>query len=220
MHWPSSARHSPCRRTESAVPRALTEQESEAFRDRLCQAAAKLYVDEGPAAVSMRRIASELGCGTMTPYRYFAGKEQIISAVRTRGLHRFSEALEHALASAGDGHARSIAVRDAYIAFARGDTATYRLMFEYPEANRDEPAYRAAHARMWRTIAAHVDVMIAEGVLDADAPILGHQIWAALHGAVMLEIAGMLPEGFDAATLHARTAGTLFDAATPGPDAH
>lgn len=197
------------------MPRALTEQESEAFRDRLCDAAAKLYIDEGPAAVSMRRIASALGCGTMTAYRYFASKEQIISAVRTRGLHRFSEALEGALASPGDARTRSRAVRDAYIDFARRDTATYRLMFEYPEANRDEPSCRAAHARMWRTIAAHVEMMMGEGVLDADAPILGHQIWAALHGAVMLEIAGLLPPGFDAAALHTRTAGSLFEAAKP-----
>lgn len=202
------------------MPRALSEQETEAFRDRLCQAAAQLYVDEGPAAVSMRRIAAELGCGTMTAYRYFASKEQIITAVRTRGLHRFSETLEHALATPGDGHARSRAVRDAYIDFARANTATYRLMFEYPEANRDDAAYRDAHARMWRTIAAHVEVMIAEGVLKADAPILGHQIWAALHGAVMLEIAGMLPVGFDAASLHTRTAGTLFDAARPRSEDH
>lgn len=200
------------------MPRALSAQETEAFRDRLCQAAAQLYVDEGPAAVSMRRIAAELGCGTMTAYRYFASKEQIITAVRTRGLHRFAETLEHALTTSGDSHTRSRAVRDAYIDFARANTATYRLMFEYPEANRDDAAYRTAHARMWRTIAAHVEVMIAEGVLEADAPILGHQIWAALHGAVMLEIAGMLPAGFDAATLHARTAGTLFDAARPRSD--
>jgi hypothetical protein len=31
----------------------------------------------------------------------------------------------------------------------------------------------------------------------------------------MLEIAGLLPEGFDAASLHTRTAGTLFEAARP-----
>jgi hypothetical protein len=106
-------------------------------------------------------------------------------------------------------------VRDAYIAFARSNSATYRLMFEYPETNRDDPAYREAHARMLRTVAEHVEVLIAEGAVEADAPILGHQIWAALHGAVMLEIAGLLPEGFDAASLHTRTAGTLFDAARP-----
>ncbi|KRE88625.1 hypothetical protein ASG87_08575 [Frateuria sp. Soil773] len=202
------------------MPRALSEQEADAFRDRLCRVAARLYVDEGPGAVTMRRIAAGLGCGTMTPYRYFANKEQIVTAIRTRGLHRFSEALERALASPGDGRTRSRAVRDAYIAFARGDTATYRLMFEYPETNRDDPAYRAAHQRMWRTIAAHVEVMVAEGAVEADAPILGHQVWAALHGAVMLEIAGLLPEGYDAASLHTRTAGTLFDAARPGRHGH
>lgn len=197
------------------MPKALSEQETEAFRARLCEAAAKIYVDEGPAAVTMRRLAGELGVGTMTPYRYFDNKEEIITAVRTRGLNRFSEALERALESPGDGRTRSRAVRDAYIAFARENTATYRLMFEYPETRRDDPAYRQAHERMWHTIAAHVNVMIAEGTVAADAAILGHQIWAALHGAVMLEIAGMLPEGYDAASLHTRTVSAVFDAAKP-----
>jgi len=195
----------------------LSEQETEAFRERLCEAAARLYVEEGPGAVTMRRLAGALGVGTMTPYRYFDNKEEIITAVRTRGMNRFSEALEKALAMPGDGRSRSRAVRDAYIAFARRNTAAYRLMFEYPETRRDDPAYRQAHERMWRTIAAHVEVLVAEGTVAADAPILGHQIWAALHGAVMLEIAGMLPEGFDAAALHTRTAGALFDTAKPGP---
>lgn len=198
------------------MPRALSENETETFRARLCQAAATLFVEEGPAAVTMRRIAVEVGCGTMTPYRYFSGKEAIMTAVRTRGMHQFSAALEQALASSGDGRIRSRAVRDAYIAFARKNTSTYRLMFEYPEPNKDDPDYAAAHARMWKTIAAHMEVMIAEGIIDANAAILGHQVWAALHGAVMLEIAGLLPEGFDAASLHTRTAGTLFDAARPG----
>lgn len=197
------------------MPKALSEHDAEAFRERICQAAARLFVEEGPAAVSMRRIAAELGCGTMTPYRYFASKEQIVTAVRTRGMHRFSEALERALDTPGDGRTRSRAVRDAYIAFARRETATYRLMFEYPEPRRNDPFYREAHARMWRTIAAHVEVLVTEGAVEADAPLLGHQVWAALHGAVMLEIAGLLPEGFDAASLHTRTAGTLFDAARP-----
>jgi AcrR family transcriptional regulator len=197
------------------MPKALSEQDAEAFRERICQVAARLFVEEGPAAVSMRRIAAELGCGTMTPYRYFASKEQIVTAVRTRGMHRFSEALERALDTPGDGRTRSRAVRDAYVAFARRETATYRLMFEYPEPRRDDPAYREAHARMWRTIAAHVEVLVADGAVEADAPLLGHQVWAALHGAVMLEIAGLLPDGFDAASLHTRTAGTLFEAARP-----
>ena len=197
------------------MPKALSEHETEAFRGRICDAAARLYVEEGPAALTMRRIATDLGCGTMTPYRYYSNKESIMTAVRTRGMHRFSQALEQALDSPGDGRTRSRAVRDAYIAFARANTATYRLMFEYPEPHRDDAAYREAHERMLRTVVAHVDVMIDEGRIQADAPIFGHQIWAALHGAVMLEIAGMLPAGFDAASLHTRTATALIDSARP-----
>lgn len=197
------------------MPKALSDNETEAFRARICEAAAKIFVDEGPAAVTMRRLASELGCGTMTPYRYYSGKDEIITAIRTRGMHNISQALENALDSPGDGRARSRHVRDAYIDFARHNTATYRLMFEYPETNRDDTAYREAHARMWRTIAADTQVMIDEGMIEADAALLGHQVWAALHGAVMLEIAGLLPEGFDAAALHTRTFGALMESARP-----
>jgi AcrR family transcriptional regulator len=197
------------------VPKALSDSETEAFRCRICDAAARLFVEEGPAAVSMRRLAKELGCGTMTLYRYFDNKEDIITAVRTHGMHALSEALEKALDTQGDGRVRSRNVRDAYIDFARNNIATYRLMFEYPETDRSDPAYREAHARMWRRIAADMQVMIDEGLIDADPAILGHQVWAALHGAVMLEIAGLLPDGFDAASLHARTFVALMEAARP-----
>ena len=199
------------------MPKALSDDETDAFRTRICDATARLFVDEGPAAVTMRRLATALGCGTMTLYRYFDNKEEIITAVRTRGMHALSQALENALDTEGDGRTRSRNVRDAYIDFARNNVATYRLMFEYPQTDRDDPAYRDAHARLWRRIAADMQVMIDEGVIDADPAILGHQVWAALHGAVMLEIAGLLPDGFDAAALHTRTFAALMEAARPKP---
>lgn len=197
------------------MPKALSDSETEAFRARICSAAAKLFVEEGPAAVTMRRLANALGCGTMTPYRYYDSKEEIITAVRMRGLNQMAEALENALDTPSDGRTRSRNVRDAYIDFARRDTATYRLMFEYPETNRSDPGYSKAHARLWQCISADTKVMIDEGMIEADAPILGHQVWAALHGAVMLEIAGLLPEGFDAASLHTRTFAALMEASRP-----
>nr|WP_274380809.1 TetR-like C-terminal domain-containing protein [Dyella acidiphila] len=132
-------------------------------------------------------------------------------------MHSLSEALENALNTPRDGRTRSRNVRDAYIDFARRNTASYRLMFEYPETNRDDADYAQAHARLWRCISADMQVMIDEGVIAAEAAILGHQIWAALHGAVMLEIAGLLPEGFDAAALHARTFVAVMEAARPKP---
>ena len=50
-------------------------------------------------------------------------------------------------------------------------------MFEYPEPLCDGPAYRDAHARMWRTIAAHVEVLVAEGAVEADAA-----LWVIRYG--------------------------------------
>src|ERR1700754_5011566 len=87
MRCRSSARHCTSDHPDirsKCVPKALSENETEAFRERICESAARLYVEEGPAAVTMRRIATELGCGTMTPYRYYPSKESIMTAVRTR----------------------------------------------------------------------------------------------------------------------------------------
>lgn len=48
-------------------------------REQLAAAALKIADDEGFDAVSMRRVASELGAGTMTLYHYVRTKEDLIA---------------------------------------------------------------------------------------------------------------------------------------------
>lgn len=50
-------------------------------RERIAQAALDLVDREGLDAVSMRRLARELGAGTMTIYGYFDGKDDLLDAV-------------------------------------------------------------------------------------------------------------------------------------------
>jgi len=78
------------------MPRVLSESDVADFRERLCEVAEKLFAEKGPDAVTMRQLAAELGVSPMTPYRYFADKEDILAAVRTNGFNRFAEALETA----------------------------------------------------------------------------------------------------------------------------
>jgi AcrR family transcriptional regulator len=75
------------------VPRVLSPEDVSSFRDRLCQAAERLFAEHGPNAVTMRQLAAELGCSPMTPYRYFKDKDEILAAVRAAAFDRFSEAL-------------------------------------------------------------------------------------------------------------------------------
>jgi hypothetical protein len=42
---------------------------------------------------------------------------------------------------------------------------------------------------------AHVEDAIAEGLMAGDPQQIGMMFWAAIHGAVILELAGMVPPG-------------------------
>src|ERR1700744_2830749 len=81
------------------MPRVLSDTDVADFRDRLCEAAERLFAERGPDAVTMRQLAAELGVSPMTPYRYFEDKDDILAAVRTNGFNRFAEALELARSS-------------------------------------------------------------------------------------------------------------------------
>jgi AcrR family transcriptional regulator len=50
-------------------------------RDEIAQTAVRIADDEGFAAVSMRRIAMELGAGTMTLYHYVRTKDELLTLV-------------------------------------------------------------------------------------------------------------------------------------------
>ncbi|HWI21422.1 MAG TPA: TetR/AcrR family transcriptional regulator [Baekduia sp.] len=48
------------------------------MRTKILAAALKIADEEGFAAVSMRRVAGELGVGTMSLYHYVAGKDELV----------------------------------------------------------------------------------------------------------------------------------------------
>src|SRR5580704_17914991 len=98
--------------------RARSADNRDAVRSRLCDAAAKLFLEEGEAAMSMRRLAVEVGCSAMAPYRHFADKEALIAAIRAQAFDRLAEALDGV---ARDNRHRAADIGDAYVAFARAN---------------------------------------------------------------------------------------------------
>lgn len=65
-------------------------------RERIVEAAVGLFDREGPDALTMRRLADELGVGTMTLYGYFRRKEELLDAIVDSGARRVAQ-------SAGEG---------------------------------------------------------------------------------------------------------------------
>lgn len=55
--------------------------ETESLKDRIVQAASRLFSTEGQEGLSMRRVAQEVGCSQMAMYRHFANKEALIQHI-------------------------------------------------------------------------------------------------------------------------------------------
>ena len=178
------------------MPRVLSEADVADFRERLCEAAERLFAERGPDAVTMRQLAAELGVSPMTPYRYFEDKEDILAAVRANGFNQFAEALEKARASTTGARARGKAVGEAYVAFAVENPHAYKLMFDFNQPHVEQyPELVAAGQRAQKTMTGYIHDAIAEGIMAGDPEQIGLMFWAAIHGSVILELSGMLPPG-------------------------
>jgi AcrR family transcriptional regulator len=191
------------------MPRVLSETDVAEFRDRLCAVAERLFAERGPEAVTMRQLTAELGVSPMTPYRYFEDKDEILATVRANGFNRFSEVLEAARDKAAGARAKGAAVAEAYVAFALAHPHTYKLMFDVNQPDSDRyPELAKAVTRSRATMTAWINDQIADGLMAGDPAELGAMFWAASHGAVVLELAGKLPQGA-ARTLQHKLAQTL-----------
>jgi AcrR family transcriptional regulator len=198
------------------MPRTLSEPEIAEFRDKLCDVAAKLFARHGHEGFTLRALTSELGVSPMTPYRYFKDKDEILAAVRARAFDRFAEVLEDAFAGEGSTLERTIRVGDAYVRFAFDAPDSYRLMFDLTQPEEDRyPDLVRASARARRTMTEHVRSLIAEGVYEGDATVIGHVFWAAMHGAIVLQMARKLGAECAFDQIHEATMRALYRGFSP-----
>ena len=184
-------------------PKRVSDAEVRDFRDRLCQVAERAFAERGVDGVTIRELARAIGCSPMTPYRYFRDKQDILAAVRAAAFDRFAAALEAAGRGPGDALARADAVGKAYVRFAFAEPQAYRLMFDLSQPNEElYPELARAGARARRTMTDYMEAVLAQKNRRADAGLLGLLFWAAVHGLVVLRLAGKLPARPDFATLH------------------
>ncbi len=180
------------------MPRQLSPTDIDDFRDRLIDTAERLFAEKGLEAVSLRQLAAELEVSAMTPYRYFADKQAILAAVRVRAFDRFAQALETAFAGEGDLIVRAEAAGQAYVRFAFEHSAAYRLMFDLRQPDEaDYPDLVRASARARATLTAHIDALMAAGLLQGDPLLIAHAYWAQLHGLIGLKLADKIEPGVD-----------------------
>lgn len=150
----------------------------EARREEILDHAEAVLESDGVEALSMRRLADEVGIQAPSLYKHWANKEALLAALQERALRAFGtemSAVEPELAAIGQ----------RYRAWALAHPALYDLVTRRPLARESlGPGVEEAAAA---PVLAAVDG-------DEDR---ARAVWAAAHGLVDLELADRFPPGAD-----------------------
>lgn len=107
-------------------------------RARIADCALRLFQQEGYAAVSMRKLAAEVGCTTKTVYAYFESKIDILSLLWSDVFTTLFDRLDAVAAEQSEPRARLEAVSQAYVRFWLEHRDHYFLVFMSRGLSRDE----------------------------------------------------------------------------------
>jgi AcrR family transcriptional regulator len=185
---------------EARAPKALAAKAPGARRDpslaidrrAVLDAASRLLVDEGPAALTMRRLAAEVGASTMVLYSRFEGREALIALLLEEGFARFADAL--GAVDHPDPWENLRLLGHAYRRFALDHPRYFRLMWGGAHGARKEasPPPLDGHGRraFGSLLIAVTRILAALDRSAREAEPLALSIWSTVHGFVCLELAG------------------------------
>jgi AcrR family transcriptional regulator len=173
-------------------------------RDELLRVAVDILNQDGPDGLQTRKIASAAGTSTMAVYTYFGGMPGLIAAIAEEGLREFDAAMT--MPSTSDPVADLMATGVAYRRYAIECPHMYRLMFGSTSAHGiNAPAHNVLtlslveindHYPSFAHVVRGVHRAMQAGRIggspgdDATVVATAAQFWAAIHGFVMLELAG------------------------------
>lgn len=178
------------------MPRASSSYHHGDLRAACLRAARELLEEDGSAGLSLRAVARRAGVSATAPYRHYADRDALVSAVAAEGYRELVESLAtaHPDPRTPDELA-SVAV--AYVRFALDRPAMFRVMFAEPcDPNSAERVAATA------AISGYVRGIVQAAFPGTDPDALATAVWALVHGLAFLHLDGKLdsstPEVVDA----------------------
>ena len=186
-----------CMSEAGAAPAARRGRTPSADIEReLLTAAEAVLVRDGPGGLTVRAVAAEAGIAPMGVYNRLGGKDGLVDALLIRGFDRLRASLEAALSDTAepDMRARFVSCGLSYRQFALANPHFYAIMFEDAIPHeRDNPVVREHAHATFDALVRTVELAAAAGVIAAPDPVeVAQQIWSAVHGAVALELKGLV----------------------------
>jgi len=177
---------------------------------RLVDEGARLLVEEGPAGLSLRKVAAAAGVSTMPVYTLFGDKRGLLLAMHREAFRRLGEALRD-VPEGEDPLVRLGQLGLAYRRAALESPNLYGFMFGH-EGNADREGEAVADAAYRPLVEGVALCQRAGAFVDGDPERIALHLWAVVHGMMSLELNGKLP---DPARAEERYAEALNYAALP-----
>ena len=166
------------------------DRERHEMRERIIEAAARLFVIEGYDKTTLRRIADDIEYTPGAIYAYFKDKDAILYAVHERGFAELSRRMTQVIVGATNPRDALERIGREYIVFARDNPEMYDLMFisqsttraldseEWPEGKRTYDLLRAM-------VGAALD---GGWITGGDVEAMSFLLWSTVHGMASLKI--------------------------------
>lgn len=171
----------------------------------LIAAAETVLMRAGPGGVTVRAVAAEAGIAPMGVYNRLGGKDGLVDALLIRGFDRLRAAI--ASSDEPDLLDRFRGCGRRYREFAMANRHFYAIMFEgaIPQGSISDEAAEHAAAAFEQLVQLVATVAAAGRIVAPDPREAAQQVWSTVHGAVALELNGLVltpdPAGTYRATL-------------------
>lgn len=156
-------------------------------KEKILEAASRLFLQGGSAALSVRAIAKAAGVSTIGIYSHFEGKQGILDALYIEGF----EAVERAMSVSGLGLSpveATLLAANNYLDLAESRRAHYNLIFGESDSSYDPgPDARLAGAAAFEKNVALAANLLPNNASRHDQEFAAMQVWSVLHGAVALQ---------------------------------
>jgi AcrR family transcriptional regulator len=162
---------------------------------QLVEVTARVLAQEGPSAVSARRITGEVGVSTMAIYTHFGGMDELYAAVWREAFRRFGAELERSPLT-GDPVADWMVQGWGYRHFALSDPHLYQAMFGpgLVGVHQGAPEDSAAATAVFGSLLGRLQRCADAGRFEIpDLFTAGELVWAAVHGQMLIELSGYHP---------------------------
>ena len=163
------------------------------LRTAVLDAAHKLMKVEGIQAITLRRLAKEVGVSQNAPYSHFKDKAALLDALAVEGFQGLIQNMRHVAGESKTASKHLQAIGKAYVDYALSNPELFQLMFNsQPSSKPSSDELQHISSESFQILNNAVERVQAEGetkegVTNSDSTMIATvSAWAMVHGLCLL----------------------------------